>query len=78
MAHPGGIFNPKTYYFVFKPLSLRAKQRYMETKKSTFLYWVLFFASVAAFFLVLAFKGELTCWTIPFVCYSFVKALDII
>lgn len=46
--------------------------------KSSFLYWVLFFASVASFFLVYAFVGNYITVTLPFICYFFAKALDII
>ncbi|MGZ8534984.1 MAG: hypothetical protein ACXWV4_05570 [Flavitalea sp.] len=48
------------------------------TKRSRGLYWVLFFVSVAAFFLALAFKGEILTMTLPFVCTFFVLAMDII
>jgi len=50
----------------------------METaKKSTGLYWVLFFLSVIAFFVLLTFKGELVTLSLPFVCTFFAKAMDI-
>ena len=47
------------------------------TKKNTALYWLLFLLSVVAFFVVLAFKGELVTLTLPFICTFFAKALDI-
>jgi hypothetical protein len=47
------------------------------TKKSTALYWIFFFLSVICFFLALAFKGELLTLTLPFICTSFAKAMDI-
>lgn len=48
------------------------------TNKSRGLYWLLFFASVASFFLVYAFAGNYITVTLPFICYFFAKALDII
>jgi hypothetical protein len=50
----------------------------METaKKSTGLYWMLFFLSVLGFVLLYIFKGELLTLSLPFVCTYFVKALNI-
>jgi hypothetical protein len=49
-----------------------------NTRKSTGLYWILFFLSVAAFVLVLQFKGELVTLTLPFVCTTFAKAMNIL
>jgi len=50
----------------------------METaKKSTGLYWLLFFLSVIGFFVVLTFKGEMVTLTLPFICTFFAKAMDI-
>jgi len=48
-------------------------------KKSTTLYWILFFLSVAAFF-VLYFSpyANMITATLPFVCYYLVKAMDLI
>jgi hypothetical protein len=48
------------------------------TKKSTGLYWVLFFASVIAFFLVYKVGGGYCSMVLPFVCTSFAKALDLL
>jgi hypothetical protein len=48
------------------------------TRKSTTLYWILFFLSVVAFLLVLQFKGELVTLTLPFVCTTFAKAMNIL
>ncbi len=48
-----------------------------SAKKSTGLYWVLFFASVAAFFLVYAVGGGYCSMVLPFVCTFFAKALDL-
>lgn len=47
-------------------------------KKSRGLYWLLFFLSVATFFLVYAFAGNFITVTLPFVVYFFAKSLDII
>lgn len=47
------------------------------TKQSPALYWVLFVLSVLAFFLLLAFKGELLTLSLPFVCTFFAKAMNI-
>ncbi len=49
-----------------------------NARKQTSMYWVLFFVSVAAFFLALEFKGELLTLTLPFVCTFFAKAMDIL
>jgi len=50
----------------------------METqKRSKGLYWLLFFASVAAFFLLLTFKGEMLTLALPFVVTFFALAMDI-
>jgi hypothetical protein len=50
----------------------------METqKRSKGLYWILFFASVAVFFLLLAFKGEMLTLALPFVVTFFALAMDI-
>ena len=50
----------------------------METqKRSKGLYWILFFASVAAFFLLYAFKGEMLTLSLPFVVTFFALAMDI-
>lgn len=46
--------------------------------KSSFFFWILFLASVASFFLVYAFAGNYITVTLPFICYFFAKALDII
>jgi hypothetical protein len=48
-------------------------------KKSSALYWLLFFISVAAF--VLMYYSPLANYitaTLPFVCYYLVKAMDLI
>lgn len=48
-------------------------------KKSRLIYWVLFLASVAAFFLVYNLtSGNMLTVTLPFIVYFFAKALDII
>ncbi|MEJ8840841.1 hypothetical protein WG954_00505 [Lacibacter sp. H375] len=49
-------------------------------KKSSALNWILFFVSVAAcviFYFTPAFANYITA-TFPFICYYFVKALDLI
>jgi hypothetical protein len=53
----------------------------METtnKKSRGLYWLLFFASVAAFFMIYTLtSGNMLTVTLPFIVYFFAKAMDII
>lgn len=47
-------------------------------KKSRGLYWLLFLLSIVLFFLVYTFAGNFITVTLPFVFYTFVKALDII
>jgi hypothetical protein len=58
-----------------------AKNLIMEQtqKKSTTLYWILFFVSVAAFFVMYysPFANYITA-TLPFICYYLVKAMDLI
>lgn len=49
----------------------------METKKSTGLYWILFFLSVISFFVLYAFQGELLTLSLPFIFTFFAKAMDI-
>lgn len=49
-----------------------------ETKKSTGLYWLLFFLSTAIFVYLCMYHGDLLSAAIPFVCFFLVKALDII
>jgi hypothetical protein len=48
------------------------------TRKQTALYWILFFISVVAFFVIFAFKGELVTLTLPFICTFFAKAMNIL
>jgi len=48
-----------------------------NTKKSTGLYWILFFLSVICFFVLLEYKGELLTLSLPFICTFFAKAMDI-
>lgn len=52
----------------------------MDATKSRLINWVLFFASVAAFFLLYFSDGgaNYITVTLPFVCYFFAKAMDII
>ncbi len=51
----------------------------METsKKSTALYWILFFISVAAFFIVYMVGGGYCSMVLPFVVTYFAKALDLL
>lgn len=50
----------------------------METsKKSTGLYWLLFFASVAAFFFVYSIGGGYCSMVLPFNCTFLAKAMDL-
>jgi hypothetical protein len=48
------------------------------TKKSTGLYWILFFVSVAAFFFVYHIGGGYCSMVLPFVCTSFALAMDLL
>ncbi|UAY51159.1 hypothetical protein [Ferruginibacter albus] len=47
------------------------------TKKSTGLYWVLFFLSIAAFFITYHFGGGYCSMILPFNCTFFAKAMDL-
>jgi hypothetical protein len=47
------------------------------TKKSTGLYWILFFVSVAAFVLVYAVGGGYCSMVLPFIVTFFAKAMDL-
>jgi hypothetical protein len=49
-----------------------------KQKKNTGLSWLLFFASTAALILAIVLHWEYLTMIIPFVCLSFVKAMDII
>jgi hypothetical protein len=46
-------------------------------KKQTTLYWILFFLSVIAFFVVWQVQGEMITLTLPFICTFFAKAMNI-
>ncbi|MBN8856486.1 MAG: hypothetical protein J0H07_31820 [Sphingobacteriales bacterium] len=48
-----------------------------KQKKNTGLYWVLFLISSAAFIYAIEARFEYLTLILPFVCTSFVKALDI-
>jgi len=48
------------------------------TRKNTALYWIIFFLSVIAFFVVLDVKGEWVTLTLPFICTFFAKAMDLL
>jgi hypothetical protein len=48
-----------------------------QQKKNTGLYWLLFFASAAALVVAIASHFEYLTLILPFLCTSFVKALDI-
>ena len=48
-----------------------------SSKKSTGLYWLLFFASVAAFVFVYKIGGGYCSMVLPFNCTLFAKALDL-
>lgn len=47
-------------------------------KKSAALNWLLFFASVAAFWVLYFTYAEIITITLPFICYYLAKALDLI
>jgi hypothetical protein len=49
-----------------------------SSKKSTALYWILFFVSVAAFFFVYSIGGGYCSMVLPFNVTFFAKALDLI
>jgi hypothetical protein len=49
-----------------------------STKKSTGLYWALFFVSVAAFFFVYKIGGGYCSMVLPFNVTFFAKALDLV
>jgi hypothetical protein len=49
-----------------------------QEKKNTGMYWLLFFASTAALLFAIFAHWEYLTMIIPFVCLSFVKAMDII
>jgi hypothetical protein len=48
-----------------------------SSKKSTALYWILFFASVAAFFFVYSIGGGYCSMVLPFNVTFFAKAMDL-
>ncbi len=48
-----------------------------QTKKSTGLYWALFFISVAAFFFVYKIGGGYCSMVLPFNCTFFALAMDL-
>jgi hypothetical protein len=48
-----------------------------KKKKNTGLYWVFFIISAAAFIYAIDVRFEYLTLILPFVCTSFVKALDI-
>jgi hypothetical protein len=50
----------------------------MTQKRNTGIYWLLFFASTAAFLAAIALHWEWLTFILPFVGTSFVKAMDII
>jgi hypothetical protein len=47
------------------------------TKKLTGLYWVLFFLSIASFFIVYHIGGGYCSMVLPFICTFFAKAMDL-
>ncbi|HVS98433.1 MAG TPA: hypothetical protein VHE54_18200 [Puia sp.] len=48
-----------------------------QQKKNTFGYWIMFFISTAAFIWAVAAHFSFLTFILPFVCTSFVKAMDI-
>jgi len=48
-----------------------------QQKKNTGAYWLLFFISTAAFIWAVASHFSYLTFILPFVCTSFVKAMDI-
>jgi hypothetical protein len=48
-----------------------------QQKKYTGLYWLLFFLSTTALIAAISLKFEYLTLILPFVCTSFVKAMDI-
>lgn len=66
------------FYYVYLFGLIFAENNGMETtKKMTGLYWVLFLASVAAFFFVYAIGGGYCSLVLPFNTTFLAKALDI-
>jgi hypothetical protein len=61
-------------FAVFSPKFFGMEQE----KKNTGMYWLLFFASTAALLFAIFVHWEYLTMIIPFVCLSFVKAMDII
>lgn len=49
----------------------------IQEKKNTGLYWLLFFVSTAAFLTAIYFRWEYLTLILPFMCTSFVKAMDL-
>ncbi|TDX00991.1 hypothetical protein [Dinghuibacter silviterrae] len=49
-----------------------------NTKKSTLIWWILFLLSVPLYIYLAMEVGFTNVYLLPFVCYFFVKAVDII
>jgi hypothetical protein len=60
------------YYFCHKSLKMET------TKKSTGLYWILFFLSLIAFVVVYKVGGGYCSMVLPFILTFFVKAMDLL
>jgi hypothetical protein len=48
-----------------------------NVKKNTGIYWILFFLSLIASYVIYQYIGGVTILALPFVCTFFAKALDI-
>jgi len=60
------------------PIFAKTLLKMESTKKSTLLYWALFFVSVAAFFFVYKIGGGYCSMVLPFNVTFFAKALDLV
>jgi len=65
------------YLFLFCPIFAKIFPMAETTKKSTGIYWLLFFASIAAFAFVYKVGGGYCSMVLPFNCTFFAKAMDL-
>ena len=70
------IFCPR--YLDFNPYFCQNFFIMEKTKKNTGIWWLVFFASSAALGFAIFTQWEYVTLILPFLCTSFVKALDII
>jgi hypothetical protein len=62
---------------LFYPIFAKIFYMAETTKKSTGLYWLLFFASVVAAVVVYKVGGGYCSMVLPFICTFFAKAMDL-